>query len=101
MGEAFTRHSLRPLRFQRGTFMHHSGIACRGKVEARLGGCALNVQPSSPAGGGRSSTPRPFGSSTAVSGTLGRPVKPGDDGGSWLFESFESETLSGPTAPSM
>jgi hypothetical protein len=34
---------------------------------------------SCPASCGVSSTPRPFGSITAVSGILDRPVKPGDD----------------------
>ncbi|MDD1533110.1 hypothetical protein C7U89_07335 [Bradyrhizobium sp. WBOS4] len=39
---------------------------------------ALDVIPRE---GGESSTPRLLGSSRAVSGILGRPVKPGDDSG--------------------
>ena len=35
---------------------------------------------------GRSSTPRPTGSSTAVSGILDRPVKPDDDSGDMRSE---------------
>ena len=48
-------------------------------------GLVLQITPSFPAlctlahWGGESSTPRPLGSITAVSGMLDRPVKPGDD----------------------
>jgi hypothetical protein len=61
---------------------HNSGVSRCENVKPRLG--RVRVKPSVVIAreSGRSSTPRPSGSSTAVSGILGRPVEPGDDSGS-------------------
>jgi hypothetical protein len=50
---------------------------------------SLSTQLSSSGLTGRSSTPRPLDSITAVSGILDRPVEPGDDG--WERGAFVSQ----------
>ena len=73
MGEASTRHSLRPSEFRGAMSMHNSG-----KIVPRE--CSLMSSPlSCPGLTGASSKPRLLGSISDVSGILDRPVEPGDD----------------------
>src|SRR5579871_5200426 len=75
---AATRPSLRPQLSKRATTMQSSGKTRR--ENAKL---CLHILPVTARESGRSSTPRPIGSSTAVSGILDRPVKQDDDSVPW------------------
>ncbi len=81
MGAACTRHSPRPLDYRGRRMMHHPGMnvprECGGVSPPRLS-CPANRA-------GIQYSRGVFGSSTAVSGILGRPVKPDDDTG-MLFD---------------
>jgi hypothetical protein len=67
-GAARTRLSLRPLLFREGAKLTQtSGISCRENADAYLPVVIARES-------GRSSTPRPLGSSIGVSGILDRPV---------------------------
>src|SRR6266852_2495121 len=72
-GATRIRHSLRPLGFVRVNRCTNSDALRRENIASRLSPLSC------PASSGASSTPRPLGLSTAASGILDRPVKPGDD----------------------
>ena len=79
MGEAITRHSLRPLRFAEGECgQDPDAIRGAGTLKHVLDIC-INFPVVIARESGQSSTPTPVDSSTGVSGVLDRPVKPGDD----------------------